>query len=444
MKTRMIRPTTALLIFASIGLWASGASAQKLVVNVDGADFRPYPLGAPSFVVLGDLDRKGKRLLKELNRTLRSDIELARAVELIPPKTYLDPKGESWTKPTYKNWVNVGASGLIRCALTPGKPKVQIGCRFFDVYGQRQILAKSYEHDSSEAYRGVHQFVDEVVKHLTGELSIFSTRLTFVRATSKTKSVYVAEIDGRARRRISPEGILSLLPAWSPTGKHVLFTSYLKGNPDLFRATLGSKNLEWISKKRGLNTGAAVSPNGKKIALTLSVDGNTEIYLMNWDGTALTRLTNSWGQDVSPTWNPKGTQIAFVSSRSGQPHIYLMNSDGSNQKRLTFQGNYNQEPNWSPHADGQIVFTARDERLKYDIFLVNPADGEITRLTQDDGTNDGPCFSPDGHHIVFTSTRGSGNNRKLYIMDADGRHQTRVSKDKGDYESPRWGPRMGY
>ena len=52
-----------------------------------------------------------------------------------------------------------------------------------------------------------------------------------------------------------------------------------------------------------------------------------------------------------------------------------------------------------------IVFTSRDERLKYDIFVVNPDSGEITRLTQDEGNNESPTFSPDGNQIAFTSTR---------------------------------------
>ncbi len=186
---------------------------------------------------------------------------------------------------------------------------------------------------------------------------------------------------------MTPSDVLSLLPEWDRSGRHILFTSYVKNNPDLYRLTMGSSDFEWLSNKRGLNTGASVSPKGKKIALTLSIDGNTEIYVMDWNGKNLKRLTDSWGQDVSPTWSPDGKKIAFVSSRSGNPHIYIMDANGQNPRRLTFQGNYNQEPDWSPRADGQIAFTARDERLKYDIFLVHPATGEITRLTQDEGNN---------------------------------------------------------
>jgi TolB protein len=54
------------------------------------------------------------------------------------------------------------------------------------------------------------------------------------------------------------------------------------------------------------------------------------------------------------------------------------NRDGSNQRRLTFQGEYNQTPEWSPKGD-KILFTARDERLIFDIFTVEVATGHDQR-----------------------------------------------------------------
>ena len=176
------------------------------------------------------------------------------------------------------------------------------------------------------------------------------------------------------------------------------------------------------------------------IALTLSRDGQAEIYTMRPNGTGLSRLTRGFGQDVSPTWSPDSKEIAFVSSRSGQPHIYVMRADGTNQRRVTFQGTYNQEPVWSPRQDGGIVFTARDETLHYDLFVVNPNTTKVTRLTQDMGDNDGPSFAPDGRHIVFASTHGPHRRRSLYIMDELGHKVRAVDEALVDVESPTWSP----
>lgn len=425
-------------------LWSAPAQAERLKITVGGASFRPYPIAAPDLVLTGGDPAVGAQLGKELGLLLQTDLDMARSLELVPPNTYLAPQKELWNNPTYANWAAVGASGLVRGGVETDGKSSKVTLRFYDVTAQREALTRSCVQELAQSSQCVHRFVDEVVEYLTGEKGIFSSRIAFAKRVGKGKSVFTCDVDGGNMVRVTENPELNLLPSWSPNGQFLFLTSYINGNPDLFRINLVKKRLEPLSAQRGLNTGAAMSPDGKRIALTLSMDGNTEIYVMDWDGKHLTRLTDNWGQDVSPTWSPDGSRIAFVSSRSGNPHIYVMNADGGNPRRLTFQGNYNQEPDWSPRPDGQIAFTARDEQLKYDVFLVHPDSGVITRLTQDDGHNESPSHSPDGHHLVFTSTRGPERTRQLYVMDVDGNNQRKISRQSGEYETPSWGPRLGY
>lgn len=428
---------------AVVVLLAAGhVRAQAFVIDIKDANFRPFPVAAPTFQTVVQ-SKEYKKLARNLTSTLQEGVEIARALELVPPKSYLASPKEDWTSPGWADWQNVAASGLIRGYIEIKGDKISVSFRFYDVTGQRQLLSRTYEVKKKNSTQAVYEFLDDLIKELTGESGIFSTRIAYVKPTSGGKAVFVSNMDGTGESRVTPVDALSLLPEFDLSGRYVLFTSYLKDNPDLYRKDLRSGNMEWLSKKRGLNTGAAVSPDGKRIALTLSLDGNTEIYVMSWNGKNLKRLTDSWGPDVSPAWSPDGRRIAFVSQRSGQPHIYVMHADGSSPKRITFQGNYNQEPDWSPRRGGKIAFTARDEFLKYDIFLVDPETTEISRLTQDDGSNQHPSFSPDGQHILFTTTRMKAG-KKLYIMDVDGRNQRRISKGGGHFEDPVWGPRMGY
>ena len=438
-----LTPAT-LIVLSAIAVIPVAAQAQRIAITVGGANFRPYPMAAPDLVVAGGEAGAGGKVAKELSQILQIDVDLARSLELVPTNTYLAPEKEPPTKPVFPNWTNVGASGLIRGQVTVTGKTAKINLRFFDVVSQREMLSRDYEESPERGSRAIHKFLDEVIESLTGEKGIFSSQLSYVRKTRGGKAVFVADFDGGAERRITAEGILSLLPAWLPGGAGLLYTSYAEGNPDLWRIGLDGQNPKSVSNQRGLNTGAAVSPDGRKIALTLSSNGNTAISLMNADGSNVVTLTPGFGQNVSPTWSPDGSRIAFVSSRSGNPHIFVMNADGSNARRLTFQGNYNQEPDWSPKAGGQIAFTARDERMKYDIFLVDPDTGVITRLTQDEGNNESPTHSPDGHHVAFVSTRAGAGGRRIYVMDVDGNNQRLIARIQGDVETPSWGPRLGY
>ena len=428
--------------FSACILLSSGdALAERMRIVVGGANFRAYPV-AVSDVELGSKANDSlKKISKEFLRLLRRNVDFPRSLELVPPGSYLSDSRDSARKPYLKNWINVGASGLITSSIGGSPNQIKLTMRFFDVVRGKTLLTKQFEKSAEVLHRSIYEFLDAVVGVLTGEQGIYSARIAYVKRMPRGKSIFVATLDGKEIERVTAPNVLSLLPAWSADGKHLFFTSYLKNNPDLFQLEIAGRKLDWISKKRGLNIGAAVSPDNSKIALTLSIDGNTEIYLMNRDGKKLRRLTDSWGQDVSPSWSPDGSQIAFVSSRSGNPHIYVMVADGTQQRRLTFQGKYNQEPDWSPKPDGQITFTARDERLAYDIFLVHPKTGVITRLTQDQANNESPQFSPDGQQIVFTSTRGPKHGKKLYVMDVDGSNQRHIVLDGIHIETPAWGPR---
>lgn len=431
------RPSLAaaiLCLFAS--LWASPATA-RMRITIDGAEFKPYPVAVPDV----QTDAATQAVGALVSALLRADIDLTRHFLLVPPSTYISPADEAYTQPHFRNWQNVGASGLIRGRIAKMGAQSLLQLRFYDTHQGRVGLARECRIDGSDVGACVHGFLNELVTLLTGEPGIFTTRIAFVRREGRKKTIWSCDVDGGAAKRLVDDSSLTLLPAWDPSGQFLLYTSYPTGRAYLYRRRVEATQAETLSARKGLNMGAAVSPDGKRIAMTLSYEGNSDIYVTDWDGQHLTRLTRGWGQDVSPAWSPDGRALVFVSNRSGAPHLYTMNADGSDQKRLTFQGSYNQEPDWSPRKDGRIVFTARDEHLHYDLFAIAPAGGRVLRLTQDAGDNDGPSFAPDGRHIVFSSTRGPGHKRALYVMDEEGKKVRPIGPSLTDIETPAWGPR---
>ncbi len=434
---------------AAVALWSVAvlpAHAARLKMEVGGANFRPVPIAVPALRRAAGASAAVTAARAEgLTLALREGLGLARSLSLVPPSTYLPEEG-SVAAPRLPAWSAVGASGVITGELADVRGSVGLQLHFFSVANGQQPVQQACSLDAADAEgrRCLHQFLDQVVESLTGEKGIYSSRLAFAQRQGRHKQIFSCALDGAELRQETRTPTLNLLPAWDAAGAYLLFTSFASGNADLLQVRRADGQQSPISRAPGLNTGAAVSPDGKYIALTLSRDGNTEIYVMDRDGRNLRRLTHSWGQDVSPTWSPDGQSLAFVSSRSGNPQIYVMKVDGSGVRRLTFAGTYNQEPDWSPRPDGQIAFTARDERLQFDIFLVHPQSGAITRLTQDQGRNESPSHSPDGHHLTFMSTRGAAGGKRIWVMDVDGNAPRPLPVQVGEAEAPSWGPRLGH
>jgi TolB protein len=401
--------------------------------------FRPYPLAVPAFKDMAG--GGGEAVVKEGTDALKSDLEIAGVFRLLDPKSFVaDPKKEglSGASINFADWINVGAEGLVKVGVAKTGTEVSMDAYVYDVATGKELVHQKVAVSEKDLRQTVHRFADAIVRHYTGNPSIFFTSIVFAkRMGGDAKSICTMDFDGYNERCMVENGSINLLPAWSADGTAVYFSSYISGGPHLYKHDLKTGKNVVVSKNHGLNIGVSVSFDGKAIGVTLSKDDNAEIYSMDPDGGHAKRLTFQDAIDSSSAWSPDGKRIAFVSERSGNPQLYAMNSDGSNVKRLTFQGNYNQTPNWSPRGDF-ILFNARDERLVFDLFKINPDSGEILRLTQDQGNNEHPSFSPDGNHVVFSSTR-SGES-KIYVMNADGTNQRLISRGKGEYTTPDWGP----
>lgn len=393
--------------------------------------------------------RLGKRIDNQINRNFN---RLLGTFKILPRRIFLEQpprNGIELGTFQFNPWRKIGANGLIKMALRPGKNgRLVLQFRFYDVDGG-QLSLRINQPIESRYYRWhIHQLCDKVYKYLTGQKGIFATKIAYVKRNPRGgKDIWVVDFDGTNKKRVVSNGHLNLMPSWSPNGRYLLFTSYMDGRPNLYKVEVATGRVHRLSQRKGTYTGATFSPNNKKIAFSWASarsEGSSDIYVMTNRGTKMRRLTKAWGIDTSPTWSPDGKMLAFVSERFAHPHIFLMGANGGNQTRLTYKGDYNQEPRWSPRHN-EILFTARDERLQYDLFVITVdrnASGEIEpkyrRLTQGQGTNLEATWSPDGRFIMFISTRYG--ERKMFLMSADGRHQRMFLRGFGHFETPTWSP----
>ena len=178
----------------------------------------------------------------------------------------------------------------------------------------------------------------------------------------------------------------------------------------------------------------AWSPDGTQMAFTSNRDGNPELYVMDADGTNVLRLTTHPGIDTTPTWSPQGHQVAFTSDRTGSPQIYVIGVDGTGLRRITFES-YCDRPTWSPAPYNEIAYSSRTGR-GHDIKVVDLATNEVRQLTFGQGTNESPSYSPNGRHLAFTSTRGDGD-KQIWLIGRDGRGLRRLTS-LGNNEMPSW------
>lgn len=411
---------------------AAAEDQKGVIIDLENPKRSLYRIAVPRSVG-GD-----RALAAEVEQVASFDLSVSGWFKVLDPRSFLANLEAEKLGIEVPKWKSVGAYGVLKYQIVKSGGSTRLETRLYELEkGDKPVLSRTYQ--GSSVRELAHMWCNDIVEYYTGERGFFGSKIAFVQKRKRgAKAVMAMDFDGKGVYSLTRNSSYNILPAWSPGGGKVAFTSYMRNNPDLYIVGAGGGRPKRVSRHRGMNTGASFSPDGSKIALTLSKDGNPEIYIISAsDGAIIRRLTNNKSIDTSPAWSPSGQEIAFVSDRQGAPQIFVMSASGGKQRRVSKNGNYNTTPVWSPRKGARILaYTTRDGG-KFDIVTLDLHSGKMVRITQGQGNNEEPSFSPNGRAIAFASVRKGGAG--IYIANADGTgRQVRVYK--GYATSVDWGP----
>lgn len=196
---------------------------------------------------------------------------------------------------------------------------------------------------------------------------------------------------------------------------------------DIFEANPDGSGLRRLTDAPGYDAEGAYSPDGRHIVFTSQRDGDLELYVMNADGSDQRRLTYAPGYDGGPFFSPDGQCILFRADRrnDGKQNLQLrlINVDGSDDRAITDNDIFNWCPYWHPSGDW-IIFTqadhdayARGDKPNYDLYLTTPRGDRFERVTFDPAFDGLPVFSPDGKKLMWTSKRGGLDEAQVFLAD---------------------------
>jgi TolB protein len=424
---------------------------SEIVVTITGPPGLPPKLAVPDFIPIGN-DPDVVAAAKTIGEVLWDDLNFEREFYLIPRDTYRSiPQPASIDQVPLDRWKELNADGVIVGTVRKASPGVIVQVRLIQVGTGTSAFGKEYSGslNSIASDRGriyAHTISDEIHLQQRGLVGVARTKLAFTsdrdgeringpvgdRAIS---NIYISDYDGANQRRITATRGLDLSPVWFSDRKAIAYTSYRSGYPDIIVAYLeqARHTTPAAGTAEKQNFLPAVSPDGTKVAFTSNRDGNSEIYIMNVDGSNMRRLTNHPSIDVAPTFSPPGNQIAFTSDRSGSAQIWIMSIDGSGVQQITRETKCDRAT-WSPAPFNEIAYTSQSGG-GFDIRIFDFATRSTKTITDGIGSNEQPAFSPNGRHIAFNSTRAG--KEQIFLIDRDGRNLRQVTRT-GANRYPNW------
>ena len=407
---------------------SAAAQGDDLYLEITQPGLRRVAVATPPLLILPGTPIDVAQPFQE---TLNADLRAAAPIAVVEPRLYSLVEDDPRPEVLHQRWRAIGAQFLLTGTIVRAGGQVVVEARLVDLVSGELAFAKRYRAGISATSVAAHTIANDLVQVFTGRPGPFLSRIAFVSDRSGQSELWMMNWDGADPKQLTKHGSIALAPTWSPDGRHLVFTSFLRGTPALYLLTPSEGYLKLLWDKGGVNSSAAFSPNGKTIAFASSVDGNVDIWVIPTSGGAGRRLTTAKAIDTQPTWAPNGRQIAFTSARSGSPQIYQMDIDGTNVRRLSFGGGFHDEATFSD--DGMRIVCTTKVGTVFQIATIDIINGRRT-VIPGPGSNESPAFSPDGSMIAFESSRIG--TPQIFITDAAGvPHQL---TNEGSNHSPAW------
>lgn len=421
---------------------------SDITTTITGEGGAAPRLAVPEFIAL-TRDAETQAIARTISQVLFDDLTFEREFALVPRDIYATiPAATGFTDVPFDRWRELNADGLVIGTVQKAPTGIRIEVRLFDIRSRLPVppsaFGKEYSGSAANPRLYAHTMADELHQSQRALRGVARTKLVFdsdrdgerMTGTIESRSVkeiYMSDYDGENQRRLTVQKSLNITATWSPDARSIAYSSYRRGQPNIFISNIYQGTLEELTKNAGNNFTPSWSPDGTRLCFASTRDGNVELYVVNRDGSNLRRLTNHPANDITCTWSPSGTQIAFTSDRTGTPQIYIIGADGLGLQKLTSEP-YADRPTWSPAPFNEVAYAARTGP-GMDIKVISLATRDVRQLTFGEGTNESPSWAPNGRHLAFTSTR-SGKTQ-VFTMARDGKNLKQITRVGNNYQ-PDW------
>lgn len=250
---------------------------------------------------------------------------------------------------------------------TTGQPAIDVGGDL--VYASDQ--SGSFDLYLRRADGSVATLVSGPDDEVSPSLSPDGSRLVFESNQGGASAVYLLALgDGGATpRRLSPAGVESADPAWSPSGDRIAWSTRANGNWDIVVHDLATDTETAVVTAASDDRRPAWSSDGTQLAFRSDRTGGGDIYRLDLTTQSLVRLTDTADRDDQPALGPDG-QVAFERWVDGDAEIFTVRTDEAPQRR-TVRSGYDGAP---AYLGDDLVYVAR-AGAESTVVLVGSAPG---------------------------------------------------------------------
>ncbi len=409
-------------------VWSLSAPAVALDLKLTSGDWRPINLFVESFA-----DETSKD-----NTQLLSDIIYD---DLSSSGYFRGYKRESGSygkvdAARYSQVRNRGGEYLLAGQIKDSNGEKSLQFELHDALTEKSLGSYSIGFTPDNRRLAAHKVSNWVFETVVRLPSVFHTKIAYiVREEDDTNLLRVADYDGHNAHTVLSSADPLISPAWSPNGNEILYVSFERRRPVVYRQSLLTGDRRVVANFKGSNSSPSMSPNGQQVAAALTQNEHQQqIFLISENNKQ--RLRESDSVDTEPAWSPDGERLVFESDETGSPQLYEIELASGEVQRLSYGSKYCVSPSYNSTGE-QVLHIRRDDNRRENVAVLDMASGDSFYIT-DISRADSPSFSPNDAMILFKDEK---NDNFLQIISVNGIISTKLKvRETGKIINPVWGP----
>jgi len=243
----------------------------------------------------------------------------------------------------------------------------------------------------------------------------------YVGSENNTSNMSVYDLSRDAGTRLTFDASVSV-PAWSPDGKQIAFTSIRSGHALMRMNADGSGTPEQLLKSDYEISAQSWSPDGRFLVFFQShpeTDG--DIWVLPLEGERKPEpFLQTKADEGATTISPDGRFLAYISNESGRAEVYVQAFPGSGGKwQVSTEGGT--EPVWSRNG-GELFYRSGDKMMAVSLEIEPSFKARTPRFLFADPYVKHGWFianydvSPDGQSFLMVKSEGAEEPAQLVLV----------------------------
>ncbi len=256
-------------------------------------------------------------------------------------------------------------------------------------------------------------------------LSPDGSRIAYASDESGNKDIYISDVSGESKIRLTNDHAPDYSPAWFPDGESIAFVSERGGSKGIWKmSSLGGGATLMV--KDAIDP--AISPVGGRIAFTVFLPENQEGIAVSSiadpaNFTVLTGANDGMWERCKPAWSPDGKTICYAARQD----LWTIPASGGPARRLSSDGALDYYPAWS--SDGKHIYFSSSRGGTLALWRIGAGGGVAERKTKGTSYEQDPTVCRDGSRLAYATEQEpaalhirdlkTGLDRKLSGMQGD-------------------------